>query len=97
VNLQHYRIVRKPHVTEKAEAAREQNNEYLFRVPLTSNKIEIGRAIAQLFKVKVLSVRTSIQRGKVKRMGRSVGKKSNWKKAIVRLADGNRIELYEGV
>ncbi len=95
--LENYRIIRKPHVTEKAELAREQNNEFVFRVPLSVNKIEIGRAVATLFKVKVLSVRTSTQRGKIKRMGKSMGKKSNWKKAVVRLAEGNKIELYEGV
>jgi large subunit ribosomal protein L23 len=97
MKMENYRIIRRPHVTEKAELAREKNNEYLFRVPLAVNKIEIGKAVTRLFKVKVLSVRTSTQRGKIKRMGKSMGQKSNWKKAIVRLADGNRIELYEGV
>ena len=69
----------------------------LFEVALDANKIEIKNAIEALFSVKVVDVHTQIMRGKEKRVGRFMGQRSNWKKAIVTLAAGNKIEFFEGV
>ena len=69
----------------------------LFEVAMEANKIEIKRAIETLFSVKVVDVHTQVMRGKDKRMGRFIGRRPNWKKAIVTLADGERIELFQGV
>ncbi len=93
------RTVRQPLVTEKSTILREKDGTYCFRVHPDANKIEIARAIEQVFakdKVKVAAVRTSRVRGKVKRMGRFVGKRPNWKKAWVTLAPGSgEIEFFE--
>lgn len=72
-------------------------NKYVFKVRLDANKIEIGKAIEELFKVKVTDVKTMRMPAKPKRMGRFEGKTSEWKKAIVTLKDGDSIPLFEGV
>ena len=92
-----YRVVLKPLLTEKGTRLKEEGNQYLFRVAKTANKIEIKQAIEQVFKVTVLSVRTTRVRGKVKRLGRFEGRRPDWKKAVVTLKKGDSIELYEGV
>jgi large subunit ribosomal protein L23 len=92
-----YQVVLQPLLTEKGTRLKEQGNQYLFRVAKTANKVEIKQAIEQLFKVTVLDVRTARVRGKVKRLGRFQGRKSDWKKAIASLKEGDSIELYEGV
>jgi large subunit ribosomal protein L23 len=69
----------------------------LFEVARDANKVEIRYAVQKLWNVDVLAVRTSVVRGKEKRMGRYVGKRSNWKKAIVTIAAGQNIEFFEGV
>ena len=69
----------------------------LFEVALEANKIEIKTAVEALFSVKVVDVHTQIMRGKEKRVGRFMGQRPNWKKAIVTLAAGNKIEFFEGV
>jgi large subunit ribosomal protein L23 len=69
----------------------------IFRVHPQANKIEIGRAVEQLFKVKVEKVRTSRQLGKIRRVGRHMGRRPDWKKAYVTLAEGSRIDFFEGV
>lgn len=89
-------IIIKPVVTEKSIGLME-NNKYVFKVALSANKIEIKKAIEEIFKVKVVDVNTVRVKGKEKRMGRSVGKTSDYKKAIVQLAEGDSIEIFEGL
>ena len=74
-----------------------QDNKYTFVVPLKANKVEIRQAVEQIFKVKVLDVNTIRVLGKVKRMGKNQGKRPDYKKAIVKLAPGQRIEFFEGL
>ena len=89
-------IIIKPVVTEKSIGLME-NNKYVFKVALSANKIEIKKAVEEIFKVKVVDVNTVRVKGKEKRMGRSVGKTSDYKKAIVQLAEGDSIEIFEGL
>lgn len=90
-------VIERPLVTEKSSIAREQKNIATFRVDPKATKHEIRRAVEQLFDVKVERVRTMQQQGKWKRVGKNVGRKPTWKKAIVELAEGQSIEFYEGV
>lgn len=90
-------IILKPHISEKSMSEIEKSNTYTFKVALNANKTEVKKAIEEIFKVKVLKVSTSRMPGKVKRMGVFVGTTPAWKKAMVRLADGDRIEIFEGV
>ena len=87
-------IVIRPLITEKSTTLMAEGK-YVFEVAKSANKIEIAKAISQIFKVKVASVNTINVEGKVKRMGRSVGKRSDYKKAIVKLAAGETIEFFE--
>ena len=89
-------VLLKPLVTEKTSALM-QENKYAFVVPLNVSKTEIKQAVEELFKVKVLNVNTVRVMGKTKRMGKYVGKRSDYKKAIVKLAEGNTIPLFEGM
>jgi large subunit ribosomal protein L23 len=89
-------VLIRPVVTEKSTALM-QDNKYTFLVPLTANKVEIRQAVEQIFKVKVLAVNTVRVLGKTKRMGRTQGKRSDYKKAIVKLAPGQNIAFFEGV
>ncbi|MDR0967011.1 MAG: 50S ribosomal protein L23 [Myxococcales bacterium] len=88
-------IIKGPVVTEKFENARESQNCYSFQVDRRANKTEIRHAVEKLFSVKVEEVRTSIQRGKNKRIGRSTGQRPNWKRAVVALKEGESIDLFE--
>jgi len=94
-----YGVIRQPVITEKSTIEREATGVYCFRVNPRATKLEIARALEQIFekdKVKVASVRTARVRGKVKNMGRFSGKRADWKKAWVRLAPGSgEIELFE--
>ncbi|NLN61622.1 MAG: 50S ribosomal protein L23 [Myxococcales bacterium] len=91
-------VIIKPLVmTEKGEILKENQGTYLFKVALAATKPEIKEAVEKLFKVGVTNVNTSIVRGKVTRMGRRMGKRPNWKKAMVTLRDGDSIEFFEGV
>ncbi len=92
-----HQIIRKLLVTEKSTIARDESNKYVFEVDRKANKVEIGRAVEKLFKVKVVDVRVMHVLGKKKRMGKVMGQKSSWKKAIVTLTAGNRIEIAESV
>lgn len=92
-----HQVIKKIVITEKSTTAREESNKYFFEVDRKANKVEISNAVEKLFKVKVADVRVINVLGKKKRMGRVVGQKSSWKKAIVTLAAGNRIEIAEGV
>ena len=91
-----YQIIKRPLVTEKTTLAKEANK-YHFEVDRRANKIEIGQAVEKLFKVKVLNVRTMNMAGKKKRVGRILGRKRDWKKAIVTLAPGSTIEIFQKV
>lgn len=89
-----HEIIRKPLITEKANLLNEAGNIVAFEVSRTANKIEIKRAIEQAFNVKVKAVNTMQNRGKVKRVGYSIGQRSNWKKAYVTLEEGQTIDFY---
>ena len=90
-------IVRKALITEKGTALRELRNQYHFEVARDANKIEIKRAVEAIFSVKVDHVRTMQMRGKEKRQGRYVGRRSDWKKAVVTLLPDQKIELFEQI
>ncbi|MDM8542219.1 50S ribosomal protein L23 [Desulfococcaceae bacterium HSG7] len=92
-----YQIIIKPLDTEKTRIQKEISNQISFQVARSANRIEIRKAVEQLFKVRVMSVCTMQMKGKKKRRGRIVGKRKDWKKAIVRLMPGERIEFFEGV
>lgn len=91
-----HQIVRRPVVTEKGTALKEQNK-YIFEVDRRANKVQVRQAVEALFNVKVAAVHTVAMRGRVKRLGRFVGRTSDWKKAIVTLQEGHSIEFFEGV
>jgi len=90
------RVIRKPLVTEKSTQQKETTNQYAFEVDRKANKIEIESAIERLFKVKVVGIRTSNVLGKMKRIGRKYWKRPDWKKAIITLKEGDRIDFFEG-
>jgi large subunit ribosomal protein L23 len=88
--------VRQPLITEKSTIQREATGVYCFRADVRANKIEIAKAVEELFGVKVAEVRTCVVRGKTRQMGRFIGKRPNWKKAWVRLAPGEKdIDYFE--
>ena len=89
-----YEVVRRPIISEKSTALAEVGNRYAFEVALAANKQEIRDAVQRLFNVKVNAVRTMIVHGKVKRVGRFENKRTNWKKAIVTLAEGQKIDFF---
>jgi len=90
-------LIRRPLITEKSTKLKEASNTICFEVDRTANKIEIRKAVERLFGVKVTSVRVANRQGKWKRMGRFLGQRKNWKKAYVQLAEGQKIEFFEGV
>ncbi len=90
-------IIRKVLITEKGTVMREVHQQYMFEVARAANKIEIKRAVEAVFNVKVDSVQTMQMRGKVKRQGRWVGRRNDWKKAIVTLKPDQKIELFEQI
>jgi large subunit ribosomal protein L23 len=92
-----HQVIIEPRITEKATFQKEGANQISLRVHPGANKIEIRMAVEKLFKTKVLSVQTMNAKGKQRRMGRNIGKRPDWKKAIVRLAPGENIEFFEGV
>jgi len=105
-----HQIIRRPILTEKGTKLKESGgadpasvteenlrSKVLFEVAFNANKIEIKKAVEALFSVKVADVHTQIVRGKLKRVGRFTGMRSSWKKAIVTLHKGNKIEFFEGV
>jgi large subunit ribosomal protein L23 len=89
-------VIKGPLITEKMDKARESQRQYSFVVDRQATKHEVANAVQTLFKVTVEGVRTSVVRGKVKRVGRNIGKRPNWKKAIVTLKEGDKIDLFEG-
>ena len=92
-----HEVIRKPLVTEKSSIGREEQNLVTLAVDPRANKHDIARAVEELFGVSVLEVRTMRMPRKSRRVGRFLGRKPEWKKAMVRLAEGQSIEFFEGV
>lgn len=90
-----YSVVKRPHVTEKTSMGTASANTITLVVDRDANKIEIKQAVESMFKVSVTSVRTVNVAGKVKRVGRSYGKRQNWKKAYITLKDGQTVDFFE--
>jgi len=90
-------VIRRPLVTEKSNIGREEQNLVTFAVDPRAKKPEIKNAVESLFEVEVLEVRTMRMPRKTRRLGAHMGRTSEWKKAIVRLAEGQTIEFFEGV
>ena len=94
--MNEYDIILRPIITEKSTFVKEAGNQYVFEVLRSANKIEIRKAVEKLFKVKVIDVHVSNMEGKKKRLGRYAGKRSDWKKAIVKLSPKDKITIFEG-
>ncbi len=90
-------VIIRPVVTERSTIMADEHDAFTFIVAEDANKIDIKRAVEQLFDVKVKSVNTMRYRGKWRRVGRTYGRRPSFKKAIVKLADGERIDVYEGI
>lgn len=90
-----YDVLRRPIITEKTDLMGEQSNKYVFEVARLANKRQIGAAVEDIFEVRVLQVHTMVMPGKPRRWGRHTTKTARWKKAIVTLADGDRIDLFD--
>ena len=91
------KVIQKPLITERCTVLREKYNQYFFKVNPDANKHEIKQAIELYFGVKVDDVRTMNMRGKIKRLGRHEGKRADWKKAIITLAEGDTIDIFDNV
>ncbi len=91
-----FEIIKRPIVTEKSSVAQQEHNSYCFAVDRRATKHDVRDAVETIFRVSVTNVRTSRVPGRYKRVGRNVGKTSPWKKAIVTLKEGDRIEFLEG-
>jgi large subunit ribosomal protein L23 len=89
-------VIKGPLITEKLDRAREKFRQYSFIVDKKATKVDVARAVESLFKVTVEGVRTNVVRGKIKRVGKSIGQRPNYKKAFVTLKEGDKIELFEG-
>jgi large subunit ribosomal protein L23 len=90
------KVLKTPRLTEKTVGQKEAHNQITFMVETGANKVEIKKAVEALFKVKVLKVNTILGLGKTKRMGRYSGKRPDWKKAVITLKEGDKIEYFEG-
>ncbi len=93
----YYDIIKSPLITEKTTIQKEDSNQVSFKVSRKANRVEIKRAIENIFNVKVAGVRTMQVKGKTKQRGRIIGKRKDWKKAIVTLIAGERIDFFDGV
>jgi large subunit ribosomal protein L23 len=91
-----HRTIVRPIVTEQSSAAYQERGEYTFRVASDATKTSIRSAVEQLFGVKVTGVWTSNQRGKARKVGKAIGRRPHWKKAVVKLRDGDTIDIFEG-
>ena len=89
-------VIQAPLISEKGSLLAESGNQVLFKVRPDANKIEVKKAVETLFKVKVEKVRVARYLGKVRRVGRSMGRRSDWKKAYVTLRDGDKIDFFGG-
>ncbi len=92
-----YDVLLGPLLTEKGAMLKEKDNKVVFRVGRNANKIEIKKAVEEIFKVKVNRVTTINCRGKMKRLGKFEGRKPDWKKAVVTLKKGEKLDFIEGV
>ena len=92
-----YQILKYPIDTEKTNLQKELLNQLSFEVDPLANRVEIKKAVEQIFNVKVKSVNTMNVKGKVKQRGRIVGKRKDWKKALITLMPGHRINFFDGV
>lgn len=90
-------IIIAPHISEKSMRLIEENNTYVFKIAKNANKTEVKNAVQEIFGVKVEKVNTIRIKGKKKRLGIHQGTRPDWKKAMVRLADGDHIEIFEGM
>ena len=90
-------VIIRPIITEKAFKAMEKDRKYTFEVPMDANKIEIKKAVEEIFKVRVVKVNTIRMKGKPRRLGVYRGRKPAWKKAIVTLAPGYKIPFFENL
>jgi large subunit ribosomal protein L23 len=95
--MREYRILKGPVNTEKTDIQKEKSNQVTFEVESGANRVEIKKAVEKIFNVQVKSVRTINVEGKIKRRGRIIGKRQDWKKAIITLMPGHRINFFEGV
>lgn len=95
--MNRYDTIKRPLNTEKTTLQKESVNQVTFEVDQRANRIEISRSVEEVFKVKVANVNTMHVKGKIKRRGRTLGKRKDWKKAIVTLMPGERIEFFDGV
>jgi large subunit ribosomal protein L23 len=95
--MREYDIIRGPVVTEKTTLQKELYNQVTIRVDKRANRVEIKDAVEKAFNTKVKQIRTVQVKGKVKQRGRIIGKRNDWKKAIVTLMPGQRIDFFEGV
>ena len=92
-----YAVIKKPIITERSAYLKERGNKIIFQVDANANKRDIKKAVEKVFNVHVMDVNTLNVKGKVKRFGRVFGKRPDWKKAIVTLKEGDKIELLEGI
>jgi large subunit ribosomal protein L23 len=90
-------IIKRPVITEKTNIQKEAGNQVSFEVDRRANRVQVRKAIEEIFKVHVAGVRTLHVRGKIKQRGRILGKRRDWKKAVVTLMPGERIDFFEGV
>ena len=95
--IKEYDIIRGPVVTEKTTLQKEYHNQITFEVDINANRVEIKDAVEKNFDTKVLQVRTILIKGKATQRGKISGRKKNWKKAIVKLMPGQKIDFFEGV
>jgi large subunit ribosomal protein L23 len=95
--MKEYQIIKAPLDTEKTNIQKESLNQVSFEVDPSANRVEIKKAVEKIFNVNVRSVKTMNMKGKFKRRGRILGKRKDWKKAVVKLTPGQRINFFEGV
>jgi large subunit ribosomal protein L23 len=91
-----YDLIKRPVITEKTNIQKESYNQITFEIDHRMNRVEIKKAVESIFKVRVAAVRTMQVKGKTKQRGRILGKRRDWKKAIVKLMPGERIDFFEG-
>jgi large subunit ribosomal protein L23 len=94
--MNHLDVLKSPLLTEKLDKLREEQLTYAFEVDRRASKIDVKSAVEQLFKVHVEDVRTVTVRGKNKRAGATMGRQPNWKKALIRLREGEKLDIFEG-
>jgi large subunit ribosomal protein L23 len=94
--MDYLQVLKAPLVTEKLDAMREEQSTYAFEIDRRATKVDVREAVEKLFKVRVLEVRTAIMRGKKKRLGVRIGRQSNWKRALVKLEPGQKLDIFEG-